>query len=209
MKYTALIMAAGRKAAQGLSYKKALVELKKGESVLDRTVSVFLEDDRCQQIVIVTNSADLQRLVQSHESGKIVHVKGGVTRIDSVLHGLTAVSEDVVLIHDGVRPWIQRSSIDAILEKMETELACVLAVKPRGGLLNVDNGYVSNFIKNPLYQIQTPQGFNTSFILKCYSAAKNLGLDMKDDAEVARRMSDVRIAVVDGDIRNVRYIMKD
>lgn len=210
MNYTALVMAAGKNAAKGISYKKALAEMKAGQSVLDKTISVFLEDDRCKQVVIVTNSADLQKLVQSHESGKIVHVKGGVTRADSVLYGLTAVSEDVVLIHDGVRPWVQRFSIDAILERMETENACILAVKPKGNLIKVDEaGYVDGFMRQDYRQTQTPQGYKTSFIFKCYTIAKSLNLDVMDDAELVLRITDEKIAVVEGDIRNVRYILKD
>ncbi len=208
MKYTALVLAAGKNAARGISYKKALAEMKTGESVLDKTVSVFLEDERCRQIVIVTNSADLQKLVQSHKSGKVLHVKGGETRVDSVLHGLTAVSEDVVLIHDGVRPWVQKSSIDAVLDKMETENACVLAIKPKGALLEVEDGYVKNVFRPDYMQTQTPQGFKTSFILKCYTTAHHLGFDMMDDAQLVSRVSDEKIAVVEGDIRNVRYLLK-
>lgn len=209
MDYTALILAAGKKAGLGQSYKKALVELSSGERVLDKSVAVFLEDARCKQIVIVTNSADLQRLVQSHDSGKILHVKGGETRSESVLLGLTAVSEDVVLIHDGVRPWIRHKYIDMILEKMETGNACVLAVKPKGALLQVQDGFVKDFVKLDYLQTQTPQAFKTSFILKCYTIAKGLGLDVLDDAELVSRVSDEKIAVVEGDVRNVRYILKE
>lgn len=209
MNYTALILAAGKKAHKGLSYKKALVELDSGERVLDKSVSVFLDDKRCKQIVIVTNSADLQKLVQSHDSGKIVHVKGGNTRSESVLLGLTAVSEDVVLIHDGVRPWIRQTYIDRILKKMESENACVLAIKPKGALLQVEDGYITDFVRREYMQTQTPQAFKTSFILRCYTIAKGLGLNVLDDAELVSRVSDEKIAVVEGDIRNVRYMLKD
>lgn len=209
MNYTALILAAGKHAGEGLSYKKALKELNSGERVLDKSVKIFLEDERCKQIVIVTNSADLQKLVQSHESGKVLHVKGGETRSESVLLGLTAVSEDVVLIHDGVRPWIRHKYIDEILEKMATEQACVLAVKPKGALLRVEDGYVKDMVNREYMQTQTPQAFKTSFILKCYTIAKGLDINVKDDAALVARVSDTKIAVVEGDIRNVRYMLKD
>lgn len=209
MDYTALILAAGKRAAQGISYRKALAEINGGQRVLDKSVSVFLNDPRCKQIVIVTNSADLQALVQGHDSGKIVHVKGGKIRAESVLLGLTAVSEDVVLIHDGVRPWIRVEYIDRILEKMAHEKACVLAVKPKGALLQVENGYVTDIVRRNYMQTQTPQAFKTSFILKCYTIAKSLNLNILDDAELVSRVSDERIAVVEGDVRNVRYVLTD
>lgn len=209
MNYSALILAAGKKAAQGISYRKALAKIDKGQSVLDKSVSVFLNDPRCKQIVIVTNSADLQKLVQAHDSGKIIHVKSGNTRAESVLLGLTAVGEDVVLIHDGVRPWVRTEYIDRILEKMENEQACVLAIKPKGTLLQVEDGYVTDIVRRNYMQTQTPQAFKTNFILKCYSIAKSLKLNILDDAELVSRVSDEKIAVVEGDVRNVRYVLKE
>lgn len=209
MDYTALILAAGKKAAKGISYKKAFAEIDKGQSVIDKSVSVFLNDKRCKQVVIVTNSADLRKLVQAHDSGKIIHVQGGKTRAESVLLGLTAVSEEVVLIHDGVRPWIELKYIDKILEKMETAKACVLAIKPKGALLHVEDGYVQEIVKRNYMQTQTPQAYKTNFILRCYTLAKSLELNVLDDAELVSRVSDERIAVVEGDIRNTRFILKD
>lgn len=209
MNYSALILAAGKHAGEGLSYQKALAEIEKGKSVLDKSVSIFLDDPKCVQIVIVTNSADILEIVQSHKYGKIVHVKGGSTRRESVLLGLTAVSEDVVLIHDGVRPWVRQKYVDRVMEKMKTEVACVLAIKPIGSLLEVEDGYVKDHVGKMYYQTQTPQAYKTSFILKCYMHAERLGLDVLDDAELVRRVSDEKIAVVQGDHRNARYIMKE
>lgn len=151
----------------------------------------------------------MKNIVQAHESGKIIHVKGGKTRMESVLLGLTAVSEDVVLIHDGVRPWIRPEYINSILDKMKTEKACVLAVKTTGALLQVEEGYVKDFVKQSYVQTQTPQAFRTSFILNCYAIAKGLELNVKDDAELVSRVSDQPIAVIEGDSCNVRYIPKE
>ena len=60
-----------------------------------------------------------------------------------------------------------------------------------------------------LEETQTPQAYKTSFILKCYAAAKSLGLNILDDAALVSRVSDEKIAVVEGDVRNVRYVLKD
>ena len=112
MKYSVLIVAAGKQAGQGLSYAKAHASFNNSNSVLNQSISVFMDDEKCQQIVIVTSAADMTQVVRASESGKIVYVKGGSTRQESVLIGLTAVGEDLVLIHDGVRPWIKQFLID-------------------------------------------------------------------------------------------------
>lgn len=210
MKYSALILAAGKKAGQGISYTKAFAQLKEDVSVLEQTVSVFLSDEQCRQIVIVTNSADMKRVVESHDSGKIIHVKGGETRRDSVLLGLTAVLEDTVLIHDGTRPWVKQHSIDRLLGKMGDYKAVVLGVRPKTGLVYFSEGVIDSIIsRKNVVKTQTPQAYNTSFILNCYKEAMRLKLNVLDDVELVARVSDEKIAVVEGDRRNTRYIPKD
>ncbi|CAM3712274.1 2-C-methyl-D-erythritol 4-phosphate cytidylyltransferase [Erysipelothrix urinaevulpis] len=210
MDYSVLIVAAGNAAAEGKSYKRAFASFNEKKSVLGQTVSVFLKDDRCKQVVIVASSADLSRVVRSHDSGKIVYVKGASTRMESVLIGLTAVSEDVVLIHDGVRPWIRKDYIDRLLGRMGEEKACVLAIRPKGTLRRVENGYISEKIKtNDIVVLQTPQAFNTSFIIQCYAKAIDAGHNLLDDSDVVTAVSDVKIAVEEGDLRNTRFLLKN
>lgn len=210
MNYSVLVVAAGKDAAKGQSYQKALASFDESKSVLSKTISVFMKDEQCTQIVIVTNPADMNRVVTSSESGKIVYVKGTATRQGSVLIGLTAIAEDVVLIHDGVRPWIRQNYIDQLLVKMETESAAVLAIRPVGGVHQVENGYlVPEIMPENVVLTQTPQAFKTSFIIQCYRKAIKQGLHYLDDAQIVNAVSDEQVAVVTGDLRNSRFILKD
>lgn len=209
MDYSVLIVAAGNAAAEGKSYKRAFASFNDRKSVLGQTISVFLRDDKCQQIVIVASPADLSRVVRSSVHRKIVFVKGAKTRMESVFIGLTAVSEDVVLIHDGVRPWIRQKYINRLLKRMETEQACVLAIRPKGSLRRIKNGYIAERVKtDDLVMSQTPQAFHTSVILKAYHKAISQGIDLLDDAEVLSQVSDVSVAVEKGDLRNTRFLLK-
>lgn len=210
MKYSVLVVAAGKYAAKGLSYEKALASFNDSKSVLSQTISVFMRDQQCTQIVVVTNPTDMKVIVQSSESGKILYVKGGATRQESVLIGLTAVAEDVVLIHDGVRPWLRQDYIDALLEKMQTERAAVLAIRPVGGVHRVENGFlVSELMPDNIVLTQTPQAFHTSFIIKCYAKAVREGIQYLDDAQIVNAVCSEPVAVVTGDLRNARFILKD
>lgn len=210
MKYSVLVVAAGKFAAKGISYEKALASFNDSNSVLSQTISVFMEDSQCTQVVIVTNPTDMKKIVQSSESGKILYVKGGATRQESVLIGLTAVAEDVVLIHDGVRPWLRQDYIDQLLVKMATEKAAVLAIRPVGGVHRTHDGYlVSDIMGDDIVLTQTPQAYHTSFIINCYGKAIRAGLTYLDDAQIVHAVSDERVAVVAGDLRNARFILKD
>ncbi len=210
MDYSVLVIAAGSGAAKGKSYRRAFASFKGKRSVLGQTVSIFLDDPNCKQIVIVASPADLPRVVKSHDTGKVLFVKGGKTRMESVFIGLTAVSEDVVLIHDGVRPWIRQKYIDRLLQRMHEEEACVLAIRPKGSLRRVENGYITERVKtDEIVMTQTPQAFHTSVILKAYRKALDKGLELYDDAEVLSEVSDVSVAVEKGDLRNTRFLLKE
>lgn len=208
MNYSVLLIAAGKQAAKGESYQKALAQFKESRSVIDQTVSVFMKDPQCKQIVLVTNSADMIKLVQSASSGKIVVVKGGKTRQESVFTGLSAVSQDTVLIHDGVRPWLSQELIDRLLVRMETEKACILSIAPPTAIYEVVDGYIKQAVNTSHLAIaQTPQAFNTSFIFQCYRKALQESIYLNDDASIVRAVSEEPIAVEQGDIRNARFIV--
>lgn len=208
MDYSLLIVAAGKHAGEGLSYEKALAAFKNGKTVVEYTMSVFLNDEKCKQIVVVTNSADLRNLVLNSTSGKIVYVKGGPTRAQSVRGGLNAVSEEVVLIHDGVRPWIRQKDIDGLLEKMKDEEAAVLAVPARMTLRMQGGDYLGEHVNTEdMLLIQTPQAYKTDFIIDCYRRI-DPHTSITDDALLVSSVSDCKIAIVAGDIHNTRYLPK-
>lgn len=210
MRYSVLIVAAGKQSAEGLTYAKAHASFNDSNSVLNQSTSIFMDDDKCSQIVIVTSAADMSQVVRSSESGKIVYVKGGKTRQESILIGLTAISEDLVLIHDGVRPWIKQNLIDRLLDGVKGEMACVLAHKPSSSVRRVKDGYLVEEIDTEgLVILETPQAYDTSFIIDCYKKAARENICFLDDAEIVSAVSSVPIKVVEGDIRNVRFLLKD
>lgn len=210
MRYSVLIVAAGKQSAKGLTYAKAHASFNDSKSVLNQSISVFMDDEQCQQIVIVTSAADMSHVVRASDSGKIVYVKGGVTRQESVLIGLTAVAEDLVLIHDGVRPWVKQFLIDRLLQGVQGEKACVLAHKPSSSVRRVVDGFlVQELVKHDVMELQTPQAYDTSFIIDCYKKAISQGVNCVDDADVVSSVSTQRIKYVEGDVRNVRFILKE
>lgn len=205
MNYTALIVAGGQGLRMGLGYNKVFYQLSEGKTVLDTTLQIFRDDPRCAQIVIVTNQADLIKIVKSYEAGRIVNVGGGPTRQDSVLNGLMAVTQDVVLIHDAVRPWTPKANIDALLAAMETEQAAILSVKVKDTIKEVRDGYVTRTIdRSTLVHAQTPQAFNTKLLLKCHHQAENDRYKATDDAQIVEKYGQVRIKAVEGSYANIK-----
>lgn len=205
MNYSVLLLAAGKGTRMGLGYNKMFFNLDGGETVLQHSIELFLHDSRCKQIVVVTNRTDMPKIVSTSDSGKIVMVNGGDRRQDSVMNGLMAIKEDVVLIHDGARPYVKMEAINRLLEAIVDHKACVLAIKPKDIIKEVKDGYVVNTIDSDQYMlIQTPQAYRTSFIINCYTKAILEGFESIDDAQMVELVSDVKIKVVEGNHSNYK-----
>ena len=88
-------------------------------------------------------------------------VAGGAKRQDSVANGLAAVADDVeiVLIHDGVRPFIKRDVIQRSIDTARETGACVVAMPLKETIKRVDDGkrVVETVDRSELWGAQTPQ----------------------------------------------------
>lgn len=205
MNYTALVIATGKNTAMNQGYRKVFGSLKEGLTVLDQSLAPFIADDRCRQIVIVTNRVDMAKIVSGHGDSRILSVMGGKSRQESVYNGLMAAMEDLVLIHEATRPWLSLESIDRLLAVMtENEAAC-LAVRLQSSIKHVNDGYVDYTLSHEDYVVaQTPQAFKTSVVLMAYHKALQSKTEFLDDSEAVAAMSQVRVRVVQDIINNAR-----
>jgi 2-C-methyl-D-erythritol 4-phosphate cytidylyltransferase len=210
MNYSVLILAAGKGTRMGLGYNKMFYCMDDGETVLQHSIQLFLRDTRCKQIIIVTNRADMSKIVLSSDSGKIMMVNGGDRRQDSVLNGLMAVKEDAVLIHDGARPYVEIDAIDRLLEAMEHEKACILTIKVKDTIKKVKDGYIVETVdRNEHVFAQTPQAFNTSFIIDCYSKAILRQIEVTDDAQIVEQVSQEKVKIIEGSPTNIKITTQE
>lgn len=205
MEYTALVVAAGSGSRVGLGYNKLLYTFENGRTILEETVSIFMKDDRCKQIVVVSSSDDMETFTRLCSCGKVVFVLGGATRQQSVYNGLKAVKEDVVLIHDGARPWLPTECIDRILDTLSEHPACLLCVPVKDTIKEVKGDYVvQTYHRDDLKQAQTPQAFDTNLIIHCYEKAMKQGVFATDDAQIVELCSDINVRAVEGSYENIK-----
>lgn len=210
MRYSALVLAAGSGQRMKLGYNKVFYELENGKTVLDQALSVFKEDDRCKQIVLVCSTNDIVRISSQYVSGKVVVVLGGATRQESVYNGLKAVHEENVLIHDGARPWISKKNVDALLEKLAEHPACILMVPAKDTVKVVEKGIIKETLQRErLWLAQTPQAFDTRLIISCYKRAMDLGIQATDDAQVVELICDMPVLCVKGSYDNIKITTKE
>ncbi len=203
MDYSVIIVAAGKGERFSKTTSKILYELPNGKRVIHQTIDAFMENEACKQVILVLNDEGMLYFKDQSKNGRTVLVKGGNSRQESVFNGLMAVTEDVVLIHDGARPWIKTDQINDLVKALETEEAALLTVPLQDTIKVVKDGYVVDTIdRDTLRRAQTPQGFHTKELIACYKEAMAQGLATTDDAQLYQLITKKPIRCVEGSFAN-------
>jgi len=188
----AIITAAGSSKRWADKKKKEYVRLK-GRPVLTWAVQPFLDVDPPFEIVITLPRADipkvkelLQPLVDIH---RIRFVSGGSSRQESVRLGLEALQErppEIVLIHDGARPWADGALIRRVLDGTRRWGACIPVLDAFEAPKRVGpSGLILEDLPRQQCKLaQTPQGFIYQRILIAHQQARKNPRLFTDDAEV-------------------------
>ena len=212
---TAVIVAAGKGRRMGTEVSKQFLLLC-GKEILAHSVEKFEKAEKIRDIVLVTGEDSLQdvrEMAQEYGWKKIVAVvAGGKERQDSVWNGLQAVSDDtdIVLIHDGVRPFVTEDILNHSIETAVEMGSCVAGV-PAKDTIKVCNGEkvaVATPDRSTLWQIQTPQTFRKDLIMQAYQKAKAEGFVGTDDASLAEYCG-CPVKVIMGSYRNIKITTKE
>lgn len=204
MDYSVIVLCAGKGSRSGLSYNKMLYRFN-DKTVYEMTMANFISDERCRQIVVVTKEDELKQIKDLVSDQRITYVFGGQERQDSVYNGLQAVSQDIVLIHDGARPYLKKENIDSLLTCLESNDACLLTVPVKDTIKLCQDGKVVETLPRPkLMQAQTPQAFKTELIKKCYQRAKDQSYQATDDASLVERFGNQSVIAVLGSYENIK-----
>ncbi len=211
MKNSVIICAAGTGKRMKSNVPKQYLELK-GESILYHTISAFEKCKDIDDIVLVTGAKDVDFVCNDivgrcgFKKVKSV-ISGGKERQNSVYNGLSNLSEDtdIVLIHDGVRPFISSEDIHNIIEETKIHKACVLGVKVKDTIKVCDDeGYITSTPKRAaLWAAQTPQAFEYSLIMKAYKKALEDEIMATDDSMLVERLG-VKVKMVEGSYNNIK-----
>lgn len=209
MNYSAIVLCAGKGSRSGLTYNKMLYRFK-NKTVYEMSMEIFLNDERCKQIVVVTKEEELDDLKKLISSKKIDYVFGGKERQDSVYNGLQVVKEDYVLIHDGARPYLKKENIDDIMECLNKNDACLLVVPVKDTIkVCIDGNIVKTLPREQLVQAQTPQAFKTELIKRCYQKGKDKNYIATDDASLVEYFENIEVKAVLGSYSNIKITTPD
>ncbi len=211
MSVTVLIPAAGMGSRMGAAVNKQYLALA-DRPILAHTLELFDCHPRVEHIHVISPPAEIdycrREVVERYGFGKIRElVAGGAERQDSVRNGLEAcraAAEDIVLIHDGVRPFLSASLIDRVIETADRIGACVVGVPVKDTIKEVAGGLIERTPeRRRLWQAQTPQAFRFGLIRRAHRLAREAGCLGTDDASLVERLG-LPVAMVEGSYRNIK-----
>ena len=170
--FSVIITAGGIGKRMGSSIPKQFIEIK-GLPILMRTIQRFYEfESTCQ--IIVTLPADWisfwNELIEKH-GFRINHqlVDGGVERYDSIKNAISFCKHDIIAIHDGVRPFVSKETIQRTIDLAKEKGAAIPTLPLKESLRQVKNDQSVAVKRSEYVNVQTPQVFQKDIIEKAYS----------------------------------------
>lgn len=215
LRCTAIIMAAGKGKRMQTAVSKQFLPVC-GKEILAWTVDVFEKSPLVDTILLMASAdgkEDVQHLWNTYGWKKVAAVlEGGKERQNSVANGLAAVGEetDIVLIHDGVRPFVTEEMIADSIVAAQAYGGAVIGVPAKDTIkvCSADGLAVETPDRSTLLQIQTPQTFQRDLIVNAYEKADRDGFLGTDDASVAE-FAGHQVKVVMGSYRNIKITTKE
>ncbi len=216
MSVWAIIPSAGTGARFGGAKPKPLAELA-GRPLIAHTLGVFEQCPQVDGIVLLVHPdwrRDYEQLVAEGRFSKVkAVVAGGATRTASVQRGLAALADDVtvVMVHDGVRPFVTHGMIAEGLQAAKATGAAVAGVKVKPTVKSVDPRtqlVVATLDREILWEAQTPQVFDRGLLEKAYRALGEDGAAATDDAALVERIGG-RVQMYPGAYTNIKVTTPD
>jgi 2-C-methyl-D-erythritol 4-phosphate cytidylyltransferase len=206
---TAIVAAAGR--GTRLGRRKQLLDLL-GKPVVAWCLERFASSPSIDGVIVACEADEVvpcDRLARSVCGSKLTAVvNGGERRQDSVLAALARVppESDIVLVHDGARPFIDAEMIERVLTAARTYGAAVAGVPVKDTVKQVgDGGAVLRTIpRDQLIAAQTPQAFARDILFRAHQAAEAEGFLGTDDAMLVEWAGIAAVHVVDGSYENIK-----
>lgn len=213
---SAIIPAGGKGLRMGSLKPKQYIKIN-GKEVLALTIEKFQKCSIVDEIIVVASIEEIDYcrndIVDKYHFSKVKKVvKGGKERFNSVYNGLMNCSKetDIVIIHDGVRPFVTQKIIENSVECAKKFGACAAGVpiKDTVKLKNKENYIEKTINRDELTAIQTPQTFNYNLILKAYRNSIENGILSTDDTMLVEALHE-KVKIIEGSYLNIKITTPD
>lgn len=211
MKVVAIIPAAGLGLRMGGDVPKQFLEIG-GRPLLTHTLENVSRANLIDGIVLVVEEWRIpdvrDQFLRDWPCPKVKWViAGGARRQDSVAKGLASVpaETEIVVVHDGARPFINPGIIDRSVKEARLHGACIVAIPVSDTIKRVDDeGVICETVdRSGLWQAQTPQTFRFDLIKKAMAKAVEEGFYATDEAGLVERIG-MAVMIIPGDQKNMK-----
>ena len=210
-----VIVAAGTGSRMNIGINKQFIKLE-GKEIIAYTIEKFYNNSNIEDIVVVVKEDESEffkkEILDKYNFKNVKIAYGGKERQDSVYNGLKLLDEkcDVVLIHDGARPFVSDKIIDKSIEEAKEHKAIVVGVPVKDTIKVIDND--KNIVDTPkrsvLWAVQTPQTFDYNILIDAYKDAFKNKFYGTDDAMLVERIG-YKVKMLEGSYNNIKITTQE
>ena len=210
-----VIVAAGTGSRMNMGINKQFIKLE-GKEIIAYTIEKFYNNSNIEDIVVVVKEDESEffkkEILDKYNFKNVKIAYGGKERQDSVYNGLKLLDEkcDVVLIHDGARPFVSDKIIDKSIEEAKEHKAIVVGVPVNDTIKVIDND--KNIVDTPnrsvLWAVQTPQTFDYNILIDAYKDAFKNKFYGTDDAMLVERIG-YKVKMLEGSYNNIKITTQE
>ena len=210
-----VIVAAGTGSRMNMGINKQFIKLE-GKEIIAYTIEKFYKNSNIEDIVVVVKEDESEffkkEILDKYNFKNVKIAYGGKERQDSVYNGLKLLDEkcDVVLIHDGARPFVSDKIIDKSIEEAKEHKAIVVGVPVKDTIKVIDND--KNIVDTPnrsvLWAVQTPQTFDYNILIDAYKDAFKNKFYGTDDAMLVERIG-YKVKMLEGSYNNIKITTQE
>ncbi|KNF07990.1 2-C-methyl-D-erythritol 4-phosphate cytidylyltransferase IspD [Gottschalkia purinilytica] len=206
-----IIVAAGMGKRMKSNINKQYILLK-DKPILAYTIDRFDKSSLVDEIIVVTRKEEIayceKEIVKKYKFKKVTKIiAGGEERQNSVYNGLKETNKicDVVLIHDGVRPFIKNTDIKNNIEGAIEYGACVtgVPVKDTIKVVDEDNNIVDTPNRSKLWAVHTPQSFVYDMIMSAHEESIRRNIFATDDSMLVEKLG-YKVKIIHGTYNNIK-----
>ena len=211
-KVTLILAAAGVGKRMGLSYPKQFLEYN-NKPLFVTPLEVAENSNIIDDIIIVTNEDNIQLVKDICKKYSITKVKevvaGGKERQNSIYNALRKDdNSDIILVQDGVRPFLKEKYIEKSCELLDNEEDLVgvvvgVPVKDTIKVVNEEGIIISTPVRSTLVAAQTPQVFRGKILIEAYEKAKDENFLGTDDSSLVEKYGG-KVKISLGDYGNIK-----
>lgn len=204
-----IIVAAGSGKRMNMDINKQFIKLNKKE-IIAHTIDVFYKNENVDEIIVCIKKEEEElfkdKIINKYSFKNIKIAYGGKERQDSIYNGLKCLDDkcDIVLIHDGARPFVDDRIINESIKVAREKKAVVVGTPVKDTIKVVCDGIINDTPNRVnLWAAQTPQVFEYKLITKAYEKAYENNYYGTDDSMLVENIGQ-EVAMIMGSYDNIK-----